>query len=94
MQMSLHKWGTHVLADPRVAGFAVINLSKLPTHIGLGLFSWETLKVSAIMLPLVPLGVWIGMRVLKYIPEKPFYWVATLALGLSGHKLAFDAWVG
>jgi uncharacterized membrane protein YfcA len=77
-----------------VAGFAVINLSKLPTHIGLGLFSWETLKVSAIMLPLVPLGVWIGMRVLKYIPEKPFYWVATLALGLSGHKLAFDAWVG
>jgi uncharacterized membrane protein YfcA len=74
--------------------FAVINLSKLPTYIGLGLFSWETLRVSAIMLPLVPLGVWIGMRVLKHIPEKPFYWFATLALCLSGLKLVFDAWMG
>jgi uncharacterized membrane protein YfcA len=70
--------------------FSVINLAKLPFYIALGLFSIDTLTMSAILLPLVPVGVWIGMRLLQRIPERPFYLFATAALGLSGVKLLWD----
>ncbi|MBR7793474.1 sulfite exporter TauE/SafE family protein [Undibacterium sp. FT147W] len=70
--------------------FSVINLAKLPFYIALGLFSIDTLTMSALMLPLVPVGVWIGMRLLQRIPERPFYLFATAALGLSGVKLLWD----
>ncbi|WP_222611480.1 sulfite exporter TauE/SafE family protein [Undibacterium sp. CY21W] len=70
--------------------FSVINLAKLPFYIALGLFSVDTLTMSALLLPLVPAGVWIGMRLLQRIPERPFYLFATAALGLSGVKLLWD----
>jgi len=74
--------------------FSVINLAKLPFYIGLGLFSIDTLTMSALLLPLVPAGVWIGMRLLTRIPERPFYLFATAALGLSGVKLLWDGLIG
>jgi uncharacterized membrane protein YfcA len=58
------------------------------------LFSRDTLVMSAMLLPLVPVGVWLGMRLLKWIPERPFYLLATAALGLSGVKLLWDGVVG
>lgn len=74
--------------------FAVINLAKLPFYIGLDLFTRETLVMSALFIPLVPVGVWSGMRLLKRIPERPFYLFATAALGLSGVKLLWDGVMG
>ncbi len=74
--------------------FAVINLAKLPFYLGLDLFSRETLMLSAALLPLVPCGVWLGMRLLARIPERPFQLFAIAALGLSGAKLLWDAAVG
>ncbi|MBS0544687.1 MAG: sulfite exporter TauE/SafE family protein [Proteobacteria bacterium] len=71
--------------------FAVINLAKLPFYLGLDLFNRDTLLMSAMLLPLVPLGVFTGMRLLARIPEKPFYLFATAVLGLSGAKLLWDA---
>ena len=62
--------------------------------IGLGLFSRESLLMSAILLPLVPIGVRLGMALLARIPERPFYLFATAMLGLSGLKLLWDALVG
>ena len=70
--------------------FSVISLAKLPFYIALSLFSIDTLTMSALLLPLVPVGVWIGMRLLQRIPERPFYLFATAALGLSGVKLLWD----
>lgn len=74
--------------------FAVINLAKLPFYIGLDLFRAQTLVMSAMLLPLVPFGVWAGMRLLRHIPERPFYLFATIALGLSGVKLLWDGIAG
>jgi len=74
--------------------FAFINLAKLPFYIGLDLFRRETLMMSLVLLPIVPIGVWTGMRLLKYIPERPFYLIATYALGLSGLKLLWDGVIG
>jgi uncharacterized protein len=74
--------------------FTLTNMAKLPTYVGLGIFSKTTLLASAMLLPLVPVGVWIGLRLLARIPERPFYWFATGALGLSGCKLLWDGLFG
>lgn len=74
--------------------FAALNLAKLPFYLGLDLFTRDTLAMSAMLLPLVPVGVWTGMRLLQRIPERPFYLLATAALGLSGVKLLWDAVAG
>lgn len=74
--------------------FAAINLAKLPFYLTLQLFNRDTLLMSAALLPLVPVGVWLGMHLLKRIPERPFYLFSTAALGLSGLKLLWDALAG
>jgi uncharacterized membrane protein YfcA len=74
--------------------FTVINLAKLPFYLSIGLFSRDGLIMSAMLLPLVPIGVWLGLRLIRRIPERPFYLFATLALGLSGLKLLWDGAVG
>lgn len=70
--------------------FTVINLAKLPFYLGLGIFSRDSLLMSALLVPLVPLGVWIGLRTLAWIPERLFFAIATAALGFSGAKLLWD----
>lgn len=74
--------------------FTVLNLAKLPFYLGLGIFKRETLLMSAMLIPLVPLGVWAGLRVLAWIPERLFFALATTALGLSGGKLLWDGLAG
>ena len=46
--------------------------------------------MSAMLLPLVPVGVWLGLRLLRRIRARPFFLFATWALGLSGIKLLWD----
>lgn len=74
--------------------FSVINIAKLPFYIGLGLFTRETLLMSLLLLPLVPVGTWLGVRVLAWMPERLFVLTAASLLGLSGVKLLWDALVG
>lgn len=74
--------------------FAVINLAKVPFFLGLGLIRAETLLMSAILLPLVPLGVWSGTRILSKLPDRLFYLIATGGLAFSGIKLLWDGVVG
>lgn len=70
--------------------FTMTNMAKFPSYLALGIFTKATLLASAMLLPLVPVGVWLGMRMLARIPERPFYWFAAGALGLSGSKLLWD----
>ena len=84
----------HTFVATSVYFFTLINLAKLPFYLGLGIFTQETLMISAILLPLVPIGVWCGLRVLARIPERPFFVLATAALGLSGLKLLWDGLAG
>ncbi len=71
--------------------FTVINAVKIMPYIALGLFTRDTLKMAAILALLAPLGVWMGLHVLRAIPERIFYALATALLGLSGLKLLWDA---
>lgn len=71
--------------------FTVVNLAKLPFYFALDLFTTDTLLASLCLLPLVPIGVWLGLRVLARIPERPFYLFATWALGISGVMLLWGS---
>ncbi|NMG32332.1 sulfite exporter TauE/SafE family protein [Aromatoleum evansii] len=71
--------------------FTAVNAVKIVPYVALGLFSWETLKVSLLLAPVAPVGVWIGLKALKRIPERAFHVFATAMLGLSGVKLLWDA---
>lgn len=70
--------------------FAVINAAKVPAYLALGLFTRDSLGISLALAPLVPLGVWLGLRFLQRIPERPFFLITTLLLGVSGLKLLWD----
>ena len=71
--------------------FTFINVAKLPFYLALGLFTRDNLLTALMLSPLVPVGVWLGLKVLRHIPERPFYLFATIALGLSGVQLLWSA---
>jgi len=71
--------------------FTVINAAKILPYVWLGLFTRETLTLAAVLAPLAPLGVWLGLHVMRKVPERPFFLTATLMLGASGMKLLWDA---
>ena len=55
--------------------FLLINISKVPFHV----FSWDTITLQTFSLnlctfPVIALGAWIGVRIVKYIPEKSYRW--------------------
>ena len=71
--------------------FLAINFVKLPFYLGIGLFRSDTLWMSLVLMPLIPVGVWLGIRLVHRIPERPFFLFATWAMGLSGVMLVWTA---
>jgi len=70
--------------------FFYINLAKWGPYALLGLFSVSNLLSSLVLLPLVPLGVWIGVRMARRISPTLFYRLVYTGLFLTGSKLVWD----
>lgn len=71
--------------------FAVINLSKWIPYAWLGLIDTRNMLTSLALLPMAPLGVWIGVRFAKRVPQKLFYRLFNVGMLLTGIKLLSDA---
>jgi uncharacterized membrane protein YfcA len=71
--------------------FAVVNASKWVPYAWLGLIDARNLATSAVLLPLAPLGVWLGVTVVRRIPPRWFYGLFEAGMLLTGAKLL---WVG
>jgi uncharacterized membrane protein YfcA len=71
--------------------FFFINLSKWAPYAWLGLLDWRNLATSLVLLPLAPVGVWIGVRMARRIDPRLFYQLIHLGLLLTGLKLVWDA---
>ncbi len=71
--------------------FFFINLSKWIPYAWLGLLDWRNLATSIVLLPLAPVGVWIGVRMARRIDPQLFYRLIYLGLLLTGTKLVWDA---
>lgn len=80
-----------IMAGTTAIFFGIINLSKLPAYAQLGELTTENLYWSAILMPLCPLSVWAGVKLVKIMPTHHFYRVLYVGLFLTGLKLLFDA---
>jgi uncharacterized membrane protein YfcA len=67
--------------------FLVINWTKLVPYTFEGQFSGRNLGTSLLLAPLVPVGVWLGLRLHARINEVWFYRIARLALLVTGIQL-------
>lgn len=70
--------------------FGIINLSKWIPYVGLGLFDSRILATSLMLLPLAPVGVWLGVWATKRIDSRWFYTIAYTGMFFTGVKLLWD----
>jgi uncharacterized membrane protein YfcA len=71
--------------------FFVINLSKWIPYAWLGLLDTRNMATSLVLLPLAPIGVWIGVRLARRIGQTLFYRFLYAGMLLTGLKLVWDA---
>jgi uncharacterized protein len=70
--------------------FAVINVVKVVPYAALGLFDTRNLATSLVLLPLAPLGVWLGVWLVRRIEPTWFYRLGYLGMFCAGCKLLWD----
>jgi uncharacterized protein len=83
------------LAPLRFAGtmavfFGAINLAKWLPYAALGLLDTTNLATSAVLLPLGPLSVWLGIWAARRIESRWFYATAYAGMAATGVKLLWD----
>jgi uncharacterized protein len=81
---------TLVYAGTLAVFFAVINLSKWIPYAWLGLIDLRNMSTSLLLLPLAPLGVWLGIWMARRIAAHWFYRIAYGGMFLTGVKLLWD----
>jgi uncharacterized membrane protein YfcA len=71
--------------------FSVVNFAKLLPYSVLGLLDSSNLSTSLLLLPVAPVGYWLGLKLLKGLPQAPFNLAVAVAMLLTGIKLLADA---
>ena len=71
--------------------FFFINLSKWVPYAWLGLLDMRNFATSVVLLPLAPVGVFIGVRIARRINQVLFYRFLYTGMFLTGCKLVWDA---
>lgn len=79
-----------VFVSTTVIFFAVVNYIKLIPYAWLGQLNATNLVTSAILLPLAPLGVLLGIWLHHRLDEAVFYRICYVLLFLTGIKLLYD----
>ncbi len=74
--------------------FAIVNLIKLPPYFLTGQLSTPNLLASAILLPLAPVGIALGIYLNKRLDRAAFFRVLYGALAVVAVKLAYDGLTG
>jgi uncharacterized membrane protein YfcA len=82
-----------VFTATMAAFFFMVNLSKWVPYAWLGLLDMRNLATSLALMPLAPVGVWIGVRLAHRIQPTLFYRLIYLGMLLTGLKLAWDGFV-
>jgi uncharacterized membrane protein YfcA len=70
--------------------FAILNYVKLIPYALLGQLNLDNLMTSVILVPFVPIGFWLGIKLHDRVNEKLFYNLAYFFLFVAGVKLLFD----
>jgi uncharacterized membrane protein YfcA len=82
---------TPVIASATMAVFfAAINWAKWVPYAWLGLIDVRNMVTAAVLLPLAPLGVWLGVWLVRRVSSDLFYRLAYAGMFLTGVKLLWD----
>ena len=73
--------------------FFAVNLSKWLPYAWLGLLDVRNMATSMALVPLAPLGVWVGVRIAHRINPLLFYRLIYLGMLLTGLKLVWDGFL-
>jgi len=79
-----------IYAGTAVMFFTVVNAVKLIPYAMLGQFDKTNLSTSLVLIPLAPIGVFIGVWLIKRIDERVFFRVLYALLVCVGVKLLSD----
>ncbi|MFC4272228.1 TSUP family transporter [Sneathiella chungangensis] len=74
--------------------FFVVNYVKLIPYALLDQFSLQNIGTSLVLLPLAPIGIWLGVKAHKLISEDLFYRIAYVLVLVTGGKLLWDGLAG
>jgi uncharacterized membrane protein YfcA len=73
-----------------VVFFTIINAVKLIPYFWLGLFDARNLSTSLMLAPLAPIGIMLGVWLVKRVNPKVFYALCYTFLFITGCKLLYD----
>jgi uncharacterized membrane protein YfcA len=74
--------------------FAAVNLLKVGPYLALGLFDQTNIYLSLLLIPLGPIGIYLGLWMVRRIPTEPFYKLAYALLLVVSIKLVADGLMG
>lgn len=63
--------------------FLSVNLFKVPFNVALGTITWESLLYNLMMVPVILLGTWIGIKIVPKLSQSQFQYIV-LILSLIG----------
>ena len=82
------------LVGTTVIFFTVVNFAKLGPYAQLGLVDLSFLGVSLLLAPAIPIGYFVGYRLLQAVDMRGFNLVTAWTLLAAGSKLAYDGMIG
>lgn len=74
--------------------FAVVNAVKLIPYAALGQLSPANLKAAALLMPVALVSVWVGLRLVRIIPQALFYRLITWGLLAVSLRLIWQGLAG
>ncbi|WP_445809710.1 sulfite exporter TauE/SafE family protein [Yoonia sp.] len=73
--------------------FFIVNFVKIPIVLSMGLVTRDSLWISLLLLPIMPLGIAVGKYIATRIAKDPFYIIVHLLLIVLGsYLIASSAW--
>ena len=82
------------LVGTTVIFFTAVNFAKLGPYAQLGLVDLSNLAVSLLLAPAIPIGYFVGYRLLQAVDMRGFNLVTAWTLLAAGAKLVFDGLAG
>ena len=82
------------LVGTTVIFFTVVNFAKLGPYAQLGLVDLSFLAVSLLLAPVIPVGYYVGYRLLQAVDMRGFNLVTAWTLLVAGTKLIHDGIAG
>lgn len=69
--------------------FLILNIVKIPFSWSLGLIRLDTLALNAVLIPLIVLGLWVGTRIIRIIPQRLFDSLILVLTGVASFRFLF-----